>query len=78
MSCAMMCLRQFIGIGVDDMFVIVSSWQSSKPPKAQSNSRFSFIARYTAKSLGAVVSLVSLLLANIISYLLCCRVSQLQ
>lgn len=49
----------FTGIGVDDMFVIVSSWQSSKPPKLQSDSRYSFIARYTAKCLGAVVCVIS-------------------
>ena len=44
-----------IGIGVDDMFVIVSSWQSSKPPRPQDGGKYSFIARYTAKCLGAVV-----------------------
>lgn len=44
------------GIGVDDMFVIVSSWQTSKPPKVLSTSKYSYIARYSAKCLGAVVS----------------------
>ena len=38
------------------MFVIVSSWQTSKPPKVQSTSKYSYVARYTAKCLGAVVS----------------------
>ena len=37
------------------MFVIVSSWQSSKPPRPQDGGKYSFIARYTAKCLGAVV-----------------------
>lgn len=54
MSAGDLCMF-FVGIGVDDMFVIVSSWQSSKPPKVESNSKYSFIARYTAKCLGAVV-----------------------
>ena len=45
----------FIGIGVDDMFVIVSSWQSSKPPKLHNDAGYSFVARYSAKCLGAVV-----------------------
>ena len=50
------CLLLYcIGIGVDDMFVIVSSWQSSKPPRPQDDGRYSFIARYSAKCLGAVV-----------------------
>lgn len=40
---------------MDDMFVIVSSWQSSKPPKLESTSKYTYAARYSAKCLGAVV-----------------------
>ena len=40
---------------MDDMFVIVSSWQTNKPPKLQSSSEYSYVARYSAKCLGAVV-----------------------
>ena len=40
---------------MDDMFVIVSSWQSSEPPKVESTSKYTYAARYSAKCLGAVV-----------------------
>ena len=37
------------------MFVIAASWQNSKPPKVESSSKYTYVARYSAKCLGAVV-----------------------
>ena len=53
--CVFVIYDLYVGIGVDDMFVIVSSWQNSKPPKVDSSSGYTYAARYSAKCLGAVV-----------------------
>ena len=62
---------------MDDMFVIVSSWQTNKPPKLESASGHSYVARYSAKCLGAVVC-VSFLWKIQIYFCLLYRVFPLQ
>jgi predicted RND superfamily exporter protein len=56
-----------LGIGVDDMFVIVSSWQSCPPPK--SHGKKSIVGALSAKALKAVgVSITVTSLTNAVSF----------